>query len=114
MNRFYRILKTEDADRDLSKLDGSEKLKVEKILGRLRESGGKTGKHLSGLSSFREKKFGGKRICYLVYGVLLIVLFIGVSDKAQQGTINRVLLDLERYQKYVESFAKKFRGDLVV
>ncbi len=44
-----------------------EKDEAKRILKQLKEQGEDTGKPLSGLSFFREKKFDGKRLYYLVY-----------------------------------------------
>jgi putative component of toxin-antitoxin plasmid stabilization module len=66
------------------------------------EKGGEVGKPLAGLSFFREKKFDGKRLYYLVYSDVYVVLALAISDKkAQQATINQILLHLAEYQQYV-------------
>jgi putative component of toxin-antitoxin plasmid stabilization module len=98
----YRILTTEEFESNFNELDNSDKLVVEKILNKLKEQGKDVGKPLSGLSIFREKKFGGKRLYYLIYENVLTILAIALSDKkSQQATINRILLDINEYQQYV-------------
>ena len=99
---MYRIFTTEEFDRDFNKLDKSEQERVNKIMKQLKDNGDNVGKPLSGLNFFREKKFGGKRIYFLVYNDVFVVLNLAISDKkTQQATINRILLDLEHYQEHV-------------
>lgn len=104
----YRVFKTEEFDRDYNKLDKSEQRRVDKILNQLLERGGEVGKPLAGLSFFREKKFDGKRLYYLVYGNVFVVLVLAISDKkAQQATINQILLNLAEYQQHVFETLRK-------
>lgn len=104
----FRLFKTETFDKDFSELDGSDRKRVEKILDQLLQQGDAVGKPLSGLSFFREKKFGGKRLYFLVYAAFSVILAVGISGKkAQQLTINKILLDLADYQKYVFDTLKK-------
>jgi len=78
------------------------KIELKKILKQLKEQGDVVGKPLSGLSFFKEKKFNGKRLYYLVYKEFMTLLVLAINDKkAQQATINRILLDLSAYQQYV-------------
>ena len=105
---MFRILTTQEFDKDFSKLSSQEQERVNKILKQLKEQGGDTGKPLSGLSFFREKKFDGKRLYYLVYKDSFVILAIAISDKkAQQATINRILLDLVEYQQYIYDLLRK-------
>ena len=105
----FRVFKTAQFDSDYSGLDKREKGRVEKILKQLVEKGDQVGKPLSGLGFFREKKFGSKRLYYLVYEEVLIILALAISDKkAQPVTINKILLNLAEYQRYVfETLRKK-------
>lgn len=106
---MFRVFTTEEFDRDYGRLEGSEQKRVDKILEQLIERGEEVGRPLAGLSFFREKKFGGKRLYFLVYREALIVLAIAISDKkAQQATINKILKELVNYQYYVlETLRKK-------
>ncbi len=105
---MFRIFTTDEFDKDCSKLSSQEQVRVGKILRQLKEQGEDIGKPLSGLSFFREKKFDGKRLYYLVYKDSFVILAIAISDKkAQQATINRILLDLAEYQQYVYDLLKK-------
>lgn len=104
----FRIFKTKEFDRDYSKLDSSEQKRVEKILSQLSEKGDSVGKPLGGLSFFREKKFNGKRLYFLTYKNVLVVLAVAISDKkAQQATINKILFNLAEYQQFVFETLKK-------
>lgn len=99
---MFKIILTEEFERDFSKLSSPEQLRVTKILRQLKEQGATVGKPLSGLTFFKEKKFDGKRLYYLVYQNLLVILVLAISDKkAQQATINRILVDIAEYQQYV-------------
>ncbi|MEK6932456.1 MAG: hypothetical protein AABW56_01525 [Nanoarchaeota archaeon] len=64
---MFKIFKTKEFDDNYNKLDNSEKKRADKIRDQLSKNGNTTGKPLSGLKFFREKKFDGKRIYYLVY-----------------------------------------------
>jgi len=60
------------------------------------------------LSFFREKKFGDKRLYYLIYPDLKIILVVAISDKkTQQDTIDEILSDLTEYKKYVNMLFNK-------
>lgn len=105
---MFKVLTTQEFDKDFTKLNYQEQGRVNKILKQLKEQGGDIGKPLSGLSFFREKKFDGKRLYYLVYKGHFVILAIAISDKkAQQATINRILLDLVEYQQYVYDLLRK-------
>ena len=105
---MLRIFTTAEFDKDFSKLSSQEQVRINKILKQLEEQGEDTGKPLSGLSFFREKKFDDKRLYYLVYKDSFVILAIAISDKkAQQATINRILLDLVEYQQYVYDLLRK-------
>ena len=105
---MFRILTTEEFNKDFSKLSPQEQLRANKILKQLKEQGEYTGKPLSGLSFFREKKFDGMRLYYLIYKYFFVILALAISDKrAQQATINRILTDLAEYRQYVDDLLKK-------
>ena len=106
--KIYRIFKTEEFDEQYEKLDGQDKKRVDKILAQLYEKGGAIGKPLAGLGFFKEKKFGGKRLYYLVYENFLAILAIAISDKkAQQATINKIIFEIADYQSYIIETLKK-------
>jgi mRNA-degrading endonuclease RelE of RelBE toxin-antitoxin system len=99
---MHRVFTTEEFDRDFSKLDGSDKRKVSKIMDELKKKGKDVGKPL-GRNYFREKKFGSKRLYFLAYEKKLIVLAVGISNKKmQQTTIDKILLELKNYEDYIK------------
>jgi len=104
------VFRTEEFDADFAKLDGSDQQRVRKIRDQLREQGDSVGKPLGGVRLFREKRFKGKRLYFLVYEKPRVVLLLGIGDKkAQQATINQILADLAHYQQYVFNRLKKER-----
>ncbi|MAG02312.1 hypothetical protein CMI42_03165 [Candidatus Pacearchaeota archaeon] len=104
---MFRIFTTDEFDRDYDKLDNSDKDRVKKIFNQLRNQGDNVGKGLR-ISILREKKFDGKRIYFLVYNNYSVVLSLAISGKkAQQATINRILLNIDHYQNYVVEELKK-------
>ena len=97
----FRILKTATFDEDYEKLDHTEQMRVDDITDGLFDAGDVTGKPL-GLPFFREKKFYGRRILYLVYAQFSAILLLTITDKkAQQATINEILLHLDEYKQEV-------------
>ncbi len=105
---MYRIFTTEEFDNDFHALDTSEQIRVKKIREQLRERGDEVGKPLSGISVFKEKKFDGKRLYFLVYRKFSAVLLLAISDKkAQQATINKILSDIAEYEQFVVEQLKK-------
>ena len=105
---MFRVFTTPQFDSDLASLDNSEQLRVRKIRDQLRQRGDDVGKPLSGVQTFREKKFDGKRLYFLVYREQFAVLLLGISDKkAQQATINSILRDLALHEKYVVEQLRK-------
>ncbi|MFB6246323.1 MAG: hypothetical protein ABEI74_01895 [Candidatus Pacearchaeota archaeon] len=98
---MFRVFTTEQFDKDYEKLDESEKKKVRKIRDQLKEKGDSVGKPLR-RSYFREKKFEGKRLYFLVYKEFMIVLGVGISGKKiQQHTIDKIISDIKSYEKYI-------------
>lgn len=98
---MFRIFKTATYDEDYEMLDKGEQLRVNTLVDDLFEHGDVTGKPL-GVGFFREKKFGGKRLFYLIYKPLNAILLVAITDKkSQQATINEILLHLDEYKEYV-------------
>ena len=103
----YAVYTTKEFDDNFSDLDESEKARVRKILNQLKENGDNVGKPLR-YPYFREKKFEGKRVYFLVYENYMVILAIAISDKkTQQETINRIVLELNNYKDVIE---KKIKG----
>jgi hypothetical protein len=73
----------------------------------IREKGDSIGK-LLGRKYFREKKFGGKRLYFLVYKKFMVILGVGISNKkTQQNTIDKILSEIRNYEKFI---IEKLRG----
>ena len=105
---MFKIFTTEEFDKDFNKLDKSEQLRIKKIFIQLKKQGDQVGKPLSGLSFFKEKRLNGKRLYFLVYNDISIILALTISDKkAQQATINQILVDIAEYQRYVYETLRK-------
>ena len=106
MNNIYEIFTTEEFDKDLYRLDNSEKLRVYKIFKQLEEKGGSIGKPLS-RSFLREKKLNGKRTYFLFYEEYKIILVIAMSDKkTQKLTINEIITNIEYYDDHIKQLLK--------
>lgn len=98
----YAVYTTKEFDENFNDLDESEKARVRKILNQLKENGDNVGKPLK-YPYFREKKFEGKRLYFLVYENYMVILAIAISDKkTQQETINRIVLELKNYKEIIE------------
>jgi hypothetical protein len=70
-------------------------------MNQLKEQGGNVGK-LLGRDYFREKKFGEKRLYFLVYRQSMVVFAIAISNKkTQQETINHILSKIKEYEKFI-------------
>ncbi len=99
----FRIFKTHTYDKDYGRLDRSEQLRIDNIIETMFEKGDITGKPLT-VPFLREKKLDGKRLIYLVYNNLSIILLVAISNKkTQQATINEILSNLEDYEDYIVS-----------
>jgi mRNA-degrading endonuclease RelE of RelBE toxin-antitoxin system len=104
---IYRIFTTKEFDDDFDSLDKSEKNNVRKILEQLQERGDGVGKPLR-YPYFREKKFGGKRLYFLVYKDYFIVLALTISNKkTQQATIDKIISQLKNYKEIIEKKIKE-------
>ena len=94
---MFRVFRSEWYEEKLSKLDKSEKLRVEKFEQQLKEQPF-SGKPL-GYEFFREKKFDGKRLIFLVYSEHSAVFLVTVVDKkVQQQAIDMIKAQLDKYK----------------
>ena len=108
---MFKIFITKEFDRDFEKLDESDKKRVRSIREQLKEQGDSVGKPLT-LNHFREKKFGNKRLYFLVYKEFKAILIVGISNKkTQQSTINKILSELNQYQEFIINELSKVKGD---
>lgn len=56
-----------------------------------------------GYPYLREKKIGGRRVYYLIYEDLKLVLLVATSDKKnQQGTIDHIKGNLDEFRKVAQ------------
>lgn len=103
----YEIYATEEFLIDYENLSKTEKERIDKVKEQLKENP-YSGKPL-GYKFFREKRVDGKRIYFLIYEDIVVVLFVAISDKkTQQATINAIKLAFETYKKDVyDRFGKK-------
>ncbi len=86
---MFKVLTTEEFDKDFSKLDNSVKVRFDKAIEQIKEKPF-TGKPL-GYDFFREKKIDKYRIYYLIYESCLVVFVIAMSEKKdQEATIEKV------------------------
>ena len=103
---MYRVFRSGKYEQKLNKLDKSEfdriiqfeqSLKIEPY----------NGKPL-GYEFFREKKFDGKRLIFLVYEQHKCVFLVTITDKKiQQQEINLIKTNLDIYRKEIE---KRIKG----
>jgi putative component of toxin-antitoxin plasmid stabilization module len=103
---MYRVYRTETFDKLVRKLSKEEQKQITRIENQLKVNPF-VGKPL-GYRFFREKKIKGKRIYYLVYEDMVIVLLVGLSDKkTQQATINEIKDKLPRYYETIKKALQK-------
>ena len=90
----------------LFKLDNSEQITVMKFEQNLKEQPF-SGQPL-GYKFFREKKFGGKRMIFLIYESHKCVFLITITDKkAQQHEINLIKANLDVYRYELEKVLRE-------
>lgn len=107
MSKIYEVYVADSFWEDYRKLSKEEQRRVEKIKEQISVNpyGGKP----LGYKFFREKRFDGKRLYYLVYDDYVIVVVVAISDKkTQQSTINAIKNAFEIYRKEVyDKFLKR-------
>ena len=88
------------------KLPEIEREEIQRILLQLTENPF-VGSQLQ-IRSLREKRLREKRLYYLVFEDLKAVLIISISDKkAQQKTIDLIILNINEYRKYLLELLKE-------
>ena len=101
----FRVFRSKHYKEKLFKLDKSEQDKAIKFEQSLKEQP-ISGKPL-GYRFFREKKFGGKRILFLVYEKHKCIFLITITDKkAQQHEIDLIKANLDVYKKELEEIIR--------
>lgn len=104
---MYCVIGTETFEKEVSKWDKSEREIVEKIPKKLAENpyiGDQLSYHF-----LREKRVdGGKRIYYLIYDDLKLVLLVATSTKKdQQQTINYIKNSFSEFRKIAQEISKQ-------
>jgi len=107
MGKVYEVFATDTFWKDYENLSKNEKEKIDKIKEQLKINP-YVGKPL-GYKFFREKRFNGKRLYYIIYEDYVVVLVVAYSDKKnQQATIDAIKKAFEFYRQEVhEKFSKK-------
>ena len=106
MEKQYEIRTTAEFWKDYEKLSKSEQERLDKVKLQLQKNP-YVGKSL-GYRFFREKRVDGKRLYYLIYEDIIIILLVALSDKkAQQATIDAIKRAFEIYRKDVYDKLKK-------
>ena len=102
---MYRIFRSEWYETKLKKLDSSEQKRVFNFEQSLKQEP-YSGKPL-GYKFFREKKFGNKRIIFLVYQEHKCIFLVTITNKkAQQREINLIKTNLDIYKEEIKKLIK--------
>ena len=103
---MFRVFRSEWYESKLNNLSKFEIERVSKFEQSLKESP-YTGKPL-GYKFFREKKFNGKRLIFLIYEEHKCVFLITITDKkVQQQVIDFIKSNLDIYKNEIEKQIKK-------
>ena len=102
---MYRAFRSEWYESKLLNLDKSEYERVIKFEQSVKLNP-YSGKPL-GYKFFREKKFDGKRVIFLIYEEHKCVFFVTITDKkAQQNEIDLIKANLDVYKEEIEKRIK--------
>src|SRR3989344_7344730 len=102
---MYRVFRSDWCKKKLEKLDNQEQDRVKSFEQSLKNEP-YSGKPL-GYDFFREKKFDGKRLVFLVYEEHKVVFLVTVTDKkAQQHEIDLIKANLDVYKETIEKIVK--------
>lgn len=102
----YRVFVTQKFDAKLANQEKAFCFWVEKVFGQLKENPF-AGKPL-GVKWFREKKFKGLRIYFLIFEDKKAVYLVNLGGKKdQQKIINSIRLLLDSYKKELENLLDK-------
>ncbi len=103
---MYKVIGTETYLNEIKNWEKTDSIAASKLPLQLSENP-HAGKPL-GYSFFREKKVGEKRVYYLVYDELSLVLLIATSGKKdQQQTINHIKDRLGEFKRIAEEIIKQ-------
>ncbi|HIG97783.1 MAG TPA: hypothetical protein HA230_05580 [Candidatus Aenigmarchaeota archaeon] len=102
---MFRVFRSEWYDKKLKMLDKSDILRVEKFEQHLKQEPF-SGKPL-GYRFFREKKFDGNRLLFLVYEEHSVVFLVTITNKkAQQRDIDFIVSHLSVYKEEINKLVK--------
>ena len=102
----YAVYTTKSFDKKAGKLTKDEKDRIQKIFLQLKENP-YVGDQLQ-YRHLREKRIREKRVYYLVYDDLQVVLVVAISGKKdQQATINHIIDNFDEYKEYLERFLRE-------
>lgn len=97
----YAVYALNVFDKEVNKLSEQDREVIQKIFLQLKENP-HVGDQIR-YSFFREKRLREKRIYYLVYDDLKIVLMVAISGKkAQKETIDEIVRDFKEYREYAK------------
>ena len=97
---MWAVYQTTEFEKDFRRLPDYEQQRVRKIVAQL-QANPFTGKPL-GYRFFREKKFDGRRLYFLVYEAAVIVLLVALSGKKDQpATIDSVKAAFKEYREEI-------------
>mgnify|MGYP001603827864 CR=1 FL=1 len=96
----YAVYTTEPFDLSVVGLEKSERERIAKLYLKLAENPF-AGDQLQ-YKHLREKRLNGKRVYFLVYEDLRVVLIVAISGKKdQQATINHIVSSFDKYKEYL-------------
>lgn len=102
---MYRVFRSEWYETKFHKLNLFEQKRLSNFEQSLKEEPN-VGKPL-GYKFFREKKFNGKRMLFLIYDEYKCIFLVTITDKkAQQHEIDLIKANLEIYKKEIEKLIK--------
>ena len=96
-NKNYRAFRSENYDKKFQKLDSFEQKRISNFEQSLKKEP-YSGKPL-GYKFFREKKFNGKRLIFLIYEDKKCIFLVTITTKkTQQYEINMIKENFEKYK----------------
>jgi len=102
---MFRVFRSDWYDSKLKKLTNVEQEICKNFEQQLKEKP-YAGKPL-GYNFFREKKFDGKRLIFLIYEEHQVIFLVTITDKkAQQSDIDMIKANLEMYKETVSKVIK--------
>lgn len=103
---MFRVFRSEWYDKKFNKLDKPEQERI-LIFEQELKTDPYSGKPL-GYKFFREKKFDGKRLLFLVYDEHKTLFLVIITDKkAQQHEIDLIKANLDVYKETLQKLIKK-------